>query len=172
MKLKSPLITYTIVSIISSFIAYFMFDLGGSAAEVTGNSENLLGIGFKASGLLGGFIIIFVLSQRMILKFSNLDVDIVDAVNYKIHVTAIPEEFNKALDYICSYSLFDEVNGEIINNECEQRWEAGYLTIDIPNVKNDCLISIKVFNELSGQTWECDYFHPRAPRRELELIQN
>lgn len=172
MKLKDPIIIYAIVSAISLIIAILMFKLGDSLAEVTGNEDTLYGIGFKASGLLGGFIIIFWLSQSMILKFSKIEEKLKNQqINLKIYLKGKPDPFKRTIDYKCSYTLFNESTGHKRSDGCEHRWEAGYLTLDIPNVNNDDLVQVKVHNIDNQKEWKCDYFYPRAPEKELKLVQ-
>ena len=120
MKLKNPIITYIIVSVISIAIALLMFKLGDSIAEVTGNAETLKGIGFKASGLLGGFIIVFRLSQAMIIKFSKIEERLKNQqINLKVYVKGTPDPFKRKIEYKCTYILFNESTGEKKSDQCD-----------------------------------------------------
>ncbi|KAA3618532.1 MAG: hypothetical protein D8M58_21350 [Calditrichaeota bacterium] len=172
MKLKNPLITYSIVSVISLIIALIMYLLGGSLAEVTGNADNFYGIGFKASGFLGGFIIIFIVSQSMIIKFSKIEEKLKNQqINLKVYLKGTPEPFKRTIEYKCTYTLFNETSGEKKSNECEHRWEAGFLTLDIPNINSDDLVQVRVSISGNNKEWRCDYFYPRTPEKELKLVQ-
>lgn len=148
-----------------------MFKVGESLAEVTGNAETLAGVGFKASGTLGGFIIIFWISHKMILKLSDIDKIIKnEQFNLKVFLVGKPNGFERNVSYNCKFILFNERSGKKSEGNCDSRWEAGHLTINIPKVRKDELVHIKVSESTNNNNWECDYFYPRTPTAELTII--
>ena len=133
-KLDKPIIAYLIIIVCSTAVSILMFKVGESLAEVTGNSKTLAGLSFKASGSLGGFIIIFWLSQRVILRFSKEMVSNTKR-NMKVYLIGNPEPFEIGAQYECNYTLFDENTGERKEGTSQQRWEAGHLTVVLPTLR-------------------------------------
>src|SRR5439155_10563744 len=66
--LDHPLVDFLLIMVCSLAVALICFKLGGSLAEISGNEKNFLGLTFKASGALGGFIIVFLLSKKALEK--------------------------------------------------------------------------------------------------------
>lgn len=162
--MKNPIISYVVITAISLACAIALFLLGGSLAEVTGNADNFLGLGFKASGAIGGFIIIFWLSQRTILKFYE-NIARPDAlINVKVYLTSRPNNFKRNdQTYTAQYTVFNEDTGDSSSFAVEPFWEAGYLTVMAKDVGEKDYLTVKVENS-NNELWESDSFHSRSPK--------
>ena len=162
--MKNPIKSYVIVSAISLLCALALFWLGGSFAEVTGNQDSILGLGFKASGAVGGFIIIFTLSQKTIIKFYERSSQTESLINMKVYLTSQPNNFSRNdQTYEAEYKLFNEDSGDSTSFPAEHFWEAGYLTILVKNVGERDYVSVTVKNS-NNDHWESESFHSRSPK--------
>lgn len=159
MKLNHPLTYYVTISVISLLCAVALFMLGGSLAEVTGNDESLLGFSFKAGGGVAGFIIIFMLSQNMLLKFKRSD----PSINVKVYLKADPVGFKRGAAYSGEYVIFNSETGTSTVYQVAPFWEAGYLTVLATNIAERDFLSIKI-RDVEARIWESDSFHSRCPQ--------
>jgi hypothetical protein len=159
---------YLITAGFSAISALIFFNIGGSLAEVTGNAD--FGFGFKAGGAIAGFLIVFWTSIKAIEKFYGLGDVNENNSKMKIYIVGTPENFDRQDNsYQCKYYLFNEETGEKREYNANFRWENGYLTIDLDQIKTDDLIAVRVANS-EDKIWECDYFHSRAQITEVKLI--
>jgi len=168
--LKHPVLVYLLISIVSTVCALILFAAGGSLAEVTSSDNQFLGFGFRAGGALAGFLIIFMLSVKVMGKLKGFDTEApVPGMSMKFHLKGSPEPFHKNESYTGTVSLFDEDTGDKEDLPvAEFRWENRSLTVDIPSVKKTHLVAISVRNS-GDKVWECEYFHARARTTSLEL---
>jgi hypothetical protein len=166
--LERPIITYIIFGTVSLAVAIMLFAVGGSLAEVTGQTNTILGFSYKATGAIGGFLLIFWTSPWILRKIKEVTRE--RRINMKLFLIARPNSFDRNnTTYTCKYSLYNGETGEKKDSPYNRpRWEAGYLTIDVNDVGADDLISARVENA-QGDIWECDYFHSREIRTEVEL---
>lgn len=163
-KFNHPILTYLTIALISCASAAALFELGGSLAEVTGNEENLLGLGFKAGGAVAGFIIIFWLSQIVILKLYDNYHKANPTINVKVYLTARPNTFSRRDgSFQAEYTVFNEDTGESKTFPTKPFWEAGYLTILTRDVGDKDYLTIKITNS-ENVSWESDAFHSRSPK--------
>jgi hypothetical protein len=145
--------------------------VGGSIAEITGEDKTIIGITFRASGAIAGFIIIFYLSTKIIDKLERIDRTTKEMIMHmKLYLIGKPKNFSRQHKYICKYCTFNEETGIKKNSEIDYRWEAGYLTIDIREIDRYDLIKIYIEDTNNKDIWECDYFHPYAPKVEVNLV--
>lgn len=170
--LERPVIIYLIIGFFSTCIAIILFKIGGSLAEITGQEKTILGISYKAGGALAGFILIFIISLRgfeRLQKISNAGET--GRINMKLYLIGRPENFvRKDTTYVCTCWLFNGETGERKDFHPIHRWEAGYFTIDIRKVGPDDLIAVRIEN-VQKKVWECDYFHSRALKTEVILLE-
>ena len=165
--LREPIVKYLVIAVFSICAAVILFQIGGSLAEVTGQQDTLLGVSFKAGGAVAGFILIFLISMKAI---ERLQVEEERRINVKLHLVGKPERFDRQdTTYVCKYWLFNEETGERQELSSRHRWEAGYLTLDVREVGPDDMIKVRIENA-QQKVWESQFFHPRAPKTEVELL--
>ena len=163
-KLNHPIVYYLIISFISFLCAAALFKLGGSLAEVTGNEKNLIGLSFKAGGAIAGFVIIFWLSQIVIIKLYDIFQNSNTTINVKVYLICKPNSFERNDNsYEAEYIVFNEDTGESIKFTVKPFWEAGYLTVLTKDVGDKDYLTIKIKNSKS-KIWESDSFHSRSPK--------
>lgn len=144
-----------------SFVgAAFFWLVGGTVAEVTGKT-GILGLTFKAGGGLAGFLIVFfslfIAFERLAGRSKFLMVSLIGS----------PVNFVKAGNtYNGTYMILRPQSQTKHEYHFEARWQAGSLTVDIPNVAQEDLIKIVVSNQ-HGDSWESEYFPAFSPRIEL-----
>lgn len=168
---EHPVVTYLVIGLFSTCAAVILFKAGGSLAEITGQENTLLGVSFKAGGALAGFILIFLMSVKAIERLGKIDKVVKERrINMKLYLIGKPESFaHQDTTYVCKYSLFNEETGEKREFPAIHLWEAGYLTLHITEVGTDDWIAVRIENT-QGKVWECDYFHSRAPKTEVQLL--
>lgn len=161
-KFDHPILAYLIISIISLICAILLFQVGGSLAEITGNDKTLLGFSFKAGGAVAGFIIIFLLSQKALLKLKEDQRKESPSINVKVYLQPKSNGFNRSITYQAEYKIFDGDTGDSQSYLTNPFWEAGYLTVFIKEVGEKDFLSVKIKNESS--IWESESFHSRSPK--------
>lgn len=168
--LRHPVVLYLLVAITSIAAALILFEAGGSLAEVTSEGNEVIGFGFRAGGALAGFIIILMLSVRVLQKFNDFGrgEDVGSKMSMKFHLEGAPEAFARNSPYVGKIDLFDEDSGEKKTIEVTDfRWENRALTFDLPEIKKSHLLAIKVTDE-NGRSWLCDHFYARVRTQTLE----
>lgn len=162
--LNHPVISYIIISVISLACAIALFQLGGSLAEITGNEKNAIGFGFKAGGAIAGFILIFILSQKAINNFQEINRRNNPTINVKIYLQSKPNNFERnGSAYTVEYIIFNEDSGEKKTVSAGYTWEAGYLTVLAKDLGDRDYLTIRVTND-KNNSWESDSFHSRSPK--------
>jgi len=171
--LDHPLVDYLIISVISLAVALICFKLGGSLAEVSGTENNFLGVTFKASGALGGFFLVFLLSQKAIEKLRR------DAatrrenwtIPVKVYVEAEPDFHPPATKYKCEATVINDVTGETRTLNLEPRWEAGFLTVSFRDVTLSDFLGAMITDD-RNQQWQLEDFRPFTHNKEATLLFN
>lgn len=161
-KFDHPILAYLIISCISLFCAILLFQVGGSLAEVTGNDDTLLGVGFKAGGAVAGFIIIFLLSQKAVLRLKEDQRKESSVINVRVYLQSKSTVFNKSIAYEAEYVIFDSDTGDSETFTAKPFWEAGYLTVFVKGVGEKDFLSIKVKDQVN--VWQSETFHSRSPK--------
>jgi len=163
-RLNNPVVSYLIISLISLLCAVALFNLGGSLAEVTGNEKSLMGLSFKAGGAVAGFIIIFWLSQIVIIKLHNNFQKANPTINVKVYLSAKPNNFERNDNsYQAEYLVFNEDSGDTTIYKVRPFWEAGFLTVLAKDLGDKDYLTIKIQNS-KNKIWESDSFHSRCPK--------
>lgn len=148
-------------------MSVLFFYVGGSLAEVSGNETTFLGFTFKASGALGGFILIFWLSLKGI---ERLKKD-ATALHIKLHAVGTPDAFTEQdlANYECEGWAFDEDTGDRRTFTIRPRWEAGFLTLDFRDVGQRDYIGISV---KTGETkvWRSEDIQARTHVRDVKRV--
>lgn len=161
--LDHPIVRYLIISTVSVLASVIFFKLGGSLAEVSGTEDKLLGFGFKASGAIGGFFIIFWISLRSIEKLTPVG----GLSRLKVYVVGKPKNFSSSDGrYTCQGQIYNAETGETRTFNAPPRWEAGFLTLDFRDLGPSDLIGAEIKNA-QNQIWQVEYFDPRTNAREI-----
>lgn len=111
-KLDHPLLSYFVICAASLICAFALFQAGGSLAELMGNEDTVLGFGFKAGGAVAGFILIFALSVRTLLKFYDNQRKANPLINIKVYLKANGNGFDKSVSYKAEYTVQNEDTGD------------------------------------------------------------
>ena len=171
--LDRPLVDYLLIILCSLGVAVICFKLGGSLAEVSGNEKNFLGLTFKASGALAGFIIVFFLSQRALEKLRRqaLASKAAWAIPVKVFVQAEPDFDPPATRYTCEATLFNEETGVRRTLQIAPRWEAGFLTVDLLDVSLADYVGALITDD-RNRRWYLQDFKPSEHNKEAKLLFN
>jgi hypothetical protein len=167
--LDHPVIGYLIVSLCSLTVAVMCFRLGGSLAEISGKDNTFLGFGFKASGAIGGFAIVFVLSLKAIEKLKDIEKQKPQEIplRIKVHLIGKPQNFSLQHTYSCEAVVFNSETGERQSYKIEPRWEAGLLTLDLRNLRAGDYVGAKI-TDAQNRTWILQDFQPLTSVREID----
>jgi len=113
-KLERPIISYAIIFFFSIVAALLFFIMGGSVAEISGQGETFLGLSIKAGGAIAGFVIIFILSLRVIERLNKITPKVEESRllrEFILHLDPPPTgSLTSSLD--CNYCLYDMDEGE------------------------------------------------------------
>ena len=171
--LDHPLVDFLLIVLCSLGVALICFKLGGSLAEVSGNEKNFLGLTFKASGALGGFIIVFLLSKKALEKLRQDATSRRNArvIPVKVYVQAEPDFDPPADKYKCEATLFNEETGERRTLQIKPRWEAGYLTVDLLEVALADYVGALITDD-HNRRWVLQDFKPSEHNKEAILLFN
>jgi hypothetical protein len=159
--LDHPVVEYLVISVCSLVVALVCFKLGGSLAKISGNEGTFLGVTFEASGLIGGFFIIFLTSQKALEKFRTAAATRRDtwAISVKVHVHADPKLDPPASKYLCDATLSNEVTGQRRPLKVEPGWEAGALTMTFPDVSLTDFVGAMITDD-QDRKWYLEDFKP------------
>lgn len=160
-KIDHPLIAYLIIFSISLISALLLFQIGGSSAGVEA-SEKEIGIAFKAGGAIAGFIILFWLSYKVILRLYEEKRKETATINVRVYLQSTTAIFNKALSYDAEYVIFDSDSGDSETFTTKTFWEAGFLTVFIKGVGEKDFLTVKVKD--NANVWQTETFHSRSPK--------
>src|SRR5206468_2289550 len=67
------MVQYMIVASCGLLVAFLLFKIGGSFAQVTGQENSVIGVSFEAGGAFAGFLLVFLLSVPVISKLRKMD---------------------------------------------------------------------------------------------------
>ena len=168
--LERPTIIYIIIFLFSAVAAIIFYIFGGSIAEVTNQKDTWLGISFRATGALGGFIIIFFVSLKALERIERIK----GKLKIRLYLRGIGENFQRNIQYNCEYIIFNQETGDRIEKPITHRWdEGGFFTLDVIDLSPDDLIAVRIKHIMDSKekTWESNFIDPRNIRTlELPLI--
>lgn len=169
--LDHPVVEYLIISLCSLVVALICFKLGGSLAKVSGNEGNFLGVTFEASGLIGGFFLVFLSSQKALEKFRAAAAARRDtwAISVKVHVHADPKLDPPASKYVCEATLSSELTGERRPLSVQPGWEAGALTMTFPDVSLTDFVGAMITDD-QDRKWYLEDFKPLIHIKQATLL--
>jgi hypothetical protein len=146
---------FVIVFMASVAAAVLFYFLGGSLASVSGDSGTFLGFGFKATGAIAGFVIIFMISSRSLRNlgsrpnFTPLNI-------LRLRVRGQPA-FSRNDVYHVVCTIIGE-SGEKSEVQPDLGWEPpSYLTFDLRNIRPDDRIQATITNA-QGLMWQINRF--------------
>jgi len=145
--LERPIMIYIIMGTFSVAAAVIFFLIGGSVAEVSGQEGTLLGVGFKAGGALAGFVIIFLLSQRVINDLRKITAEERDLLREYILRPQVDSFDPTDATLVCKYRLFDTETGDWGEwKAISFTREAGGLKVYVKEMKPQHIISVRLEN--------------------------
>lgn len=154
--LERPIVSYIIMGVFSVAAAVIFFLIGGSVAEVSGQEGTLIGVGFEAGGALAGFVIIFLLSLRVIDKLKQTTPEI-DRLLREYILRARADSFDPTGGtLICRYMLFDTETGDWGEwNEISYVRAAGGLKIHVREMEPHHIIRVRL-KDAQRNVWVSD----------------
>jgi hypothetical protein len=158
MRSDEPLVVYLVLFGVSLGAAVLFYFLGGSVAEVSGNSESILGVGFQVTGAAAIFIVFFLMSDRTVKKLTRRA-----PMDLSVRLKGKPKRLSKGQSYRARY----HVDGDEWT-DVEPRWDGEFLVLDLRRVPSDRKIKAKVEND-EGQAWLVDAFFIHEPIREARV---
>lgn len=162
--LDHPLILYLVIGTFSVASAYLFWMIGGNFAEVVSDKQ-AVGVSFKLGGAIAGFVSVFLVSLWAFKKLHELQPPL-----RRIKVFLIPcDQFSASESYSCKVWIYDGEIREERTEELVPRREAGYLTVDLRDLRNTETFRIELRNSQS-KTWVSEYYHVAAPRAEMQQI--
>jgi hypothetical protein len=109
--IERPIMSYIIMGIFSSIAAVIFFLIGGSVAAVTAEDNVLVKAGFEATGTIAGFVIIFLLSFRVLAKLKQAS----PTEKKLLREYVLRSESNgfdpRDTSLTCAYKLYDTESG-------------------------------------------------------------
>ena len=158
--LERPIVSYIIMGIFSVAASVIFFLIGGSVAEVSGQEGTLIGVGFEAGGALAGFVIIFLLSLRIIDKLKQITPEVNRLIREYI-LRARADSFDSTHEtLVCRYMLFDTETGDWGEwNGISYVRAAGGLKIHVREMKPHHIIRIRL-EDAQGNVWVSDDDYP------------
>ena len=125
--LEMPVIKYLLIGLFSLVCSILLFMVGGSIAEVTGDTNTLTGFGYKLGGAMAGFFVIFWQVSRRVEKGEKLQLK---KLITKIHLLNAPRQSSQnGQKYECTIALKDMVTGKAREDKTAYGWENGVMTL-------------------------------------------
>lgn len=160
-KIDHPLIAYLIIFLVSLISAVLLFQIDGkSSATADGIIDEA--IKFRLGGAIAGFVIIFLLSYKVILRFYEEKRKEAATINVRVYLQSTTAVFNKALSYDAEYIIFDSDSGDSETFTTKTFWEAGFLTVFIKGVGEKDYLTVKIKD--NANVWQTETFHSRSPK--------
>jgi hypothetical protein len=112
--LERPIISYAIIFFLSIVAALLFFLIGGSVAEISGQGDTFLGLSIKAGGAIAGFVIIFILSLRVIERLNKITPKDEESRLLREFILRINPRPTSSLtsSLECTYCLYDTDEGQ------------------------------------------------------------
>jgi hypothetical protein len=153
--LSEPVAQYVILFALSVAAATLFYFLGGSLASVSGNSDTFLGFGFKATGAIAAFAIIFIMSVRSLPKLKDRDPQFRPLDILMVRVRGNPK-FSADNIYDSVFTVSHNSGGE---EEYQPRadWDPPFLVFELRNIRHDDRIRATIKSD-KGDTWEISSF--------------
>ena len=157
--LESPIVSYIIMGIFSSVAALIFFLIGGGVATVAGQEGTLIGVGFEAGGALAGFVIIFLLSFRVITKLRDMTPE--EQRSLRDYILRVREDTFTPRSLICRYRLFDAETGDWGQwKEISYTREGGAPKIHVAEMEQRHIIRIRLEDARNNMIWESEDDYP------------
>lgn len=153
--LERPMVSYIIMGIFSSVAALIFFLIGGGVATVTGQGGTLIGVGFEAGGALAGFVIIFLLSSRVITNLRKMTPE--EQRSLREYILHVREDAFIPRGLICRYRLYDTDTGDWGEwKQISYTREAGAPKILVTEMEQRHIIRIRLEDARNNIIWESE----------------
>ncbi|MEW6212957.1 MAG: hypothetical protein AB1631_31830 [Acidobacteriota bacterium] len=164
--LDHPITRYLIIGTFSVLAAYLFWMIGGNFAKVV-SQEPVVGVSFELGGAIAGFVSVFLVSLWAFKQLNQLQPTSLPLRRLKVFL--IPrDQFPEAM-YSCKVWIYDDDIGEERMIEVVPRREAGHLTIDLRDLRDNERFRIELRNS-TNQAWQSEYYPVSAPRTEMKAI--
>jgi hypothetical protein len=151
-----PLVRIVVLFALSVAAATLFYFLGGSLASASGNSDTILGFSFKATGAIGGFVIIFALSVYSMSKFKDNPPVLEPLDVLKFRVRGHPS-FSRNDNYavVCTISPQSGADQEL---RPYATLDQQHLIFELKKIHHDDSIRVKITNQ-QDVSWEISSFN-------------
>ena len=165
--LDHPITRYLVIGVFSVLAAYLFWRIGGNFAKVV-SQEPAVGVSFELGGAIAGFVSVFLVSLWAFKQLHQLKPATLPF--RKLKVFLIPrDQFPSDTTYSCKVTIYDDDVGEERTIEVTPRGEAGYLTIDLHDLRDNERFQIELRNS-ANKAWRSEYCPVSAPRAEMKAI--
>jgi hypothetical protein len=162
--LDQPLIMYLVIGTFSVVAAYLFWMIGGNFGKVV-SDNHAIGVSFELGGAIAGFVSVFLVSLGTFKELHKLQPPL-----RRIKVFLTPrDQFPAQESYSCKVWIYDAEVGDERTLQLTPRREAGYLTIDLRDLRNTETFRIELCNS-QNKSWQSEYYHVAAPRAEMQPI--
>ena len=159
-----PLIIYSVMVVFSMVAAFSLWMIGGNFAKVV-SSNATIGLTMELGGAIAGFSAVFFLSYWV---FERLRDTRPPLQKTKVFLNP-PNRFPASGNYSCTVWIYDQDVGEERKESITPRREAGYLTVDLLDLKMSERYRIEIRDNQNG-TWRSDYYPVAAAHAEMQPI--
>jgi hypothetical protein len=137
-------------SLVAATVSFFA---GGYIAEAA-SATPVMGITFKASGALAGFLIVFAALFAAYLKLG------VTIPLFKVTVSPMRGNFpDSGNPYVAQLTIMKYASGKQQVRDAAVLWEAGGLTVHLRDIEEDDMVMI-VLTDAAGKSWRSIFFSP------------
>ena len=145
----------------SLLIATACYYLGGVIAEAA-SATPILGVTFKATGSIAGFLISF---GALFLAYRKMKIT---SLTLRVAVRTRKGKFTKAGNpFAARITIIKQASGKQHQQDAIVIWEVGALIVHLREIEDDDLVMI-VVTDGAGTTWQSDFFSPLRPEVILE----
>jgi hypothetical protein len=160
--LDHPVIRLLVIGTFSVGSSYLFWMIGGNFAKVVSN-DPAVGMSFELGGAIAGFASVFLMLLWAFKELHKLQ----PLRSIKVHL--IPRDrFSAREEYSCKVRIYDRELGNEQTFDLIPRREAGYLTIDLRDLRNTAMFRIELRN--SQNIWQSEYYGVAVSSAEMEPL--
>jgi hypothetical protein len=142
-------------------IASACYFLGGMIAEAA-SATPIMGVTFKATGSIAGFLIAF---GALFLAYRKMNVTL---LTLRVAVRTRKGKFPKAgSPFTARITIIKQASGNQHQQDAIVIWEAGALIVHLRDIEDDDLVMIAL-TDAAGTAWQSEFFSPLRPEVILE----
>ncbi len=166
---QPAIVQYVVAALMSSGMAVLFYFVGGSLAEVSNNSQTFYGVGFKAGGALGAFVIVFLMSVKAIMDLSKTVPVAHTPFDIRLKVKAVDQQF-KQENYSGTASIKRAPSKQEDKVKVDPRWDGdGNLAVTLVQVFPNDQIAVLIESEDKRQ-WRVTGFLPSEPFQDARFL--